>query len=353
MALSQIVDVERNVADIAGVRIRYKLGTAEFSIALSALYQLLLLNPQRRCAILSGLREWERFRRLTDTWAANTPCWAALGELGWEGCSDEDILISSCRMNPPTPARPRSASPAKPAPAEKPKPPAVAPPKPPQSKRRPPMRKSFELGSSSSLDQALPRPHGKGKGKQAQQKRREEPPSLEGDESPDPLLGEQVYVPYTTGVYPGDVTSVAPGAGGRVWVEHPGEKEMFRVERQLLYASHAAAVTHWKNQKATAAGKKAAKAKKKSNPKPDAHPPAEPAPKPSKPELKPEAKQAPQPEPKAAPQAALMEEDVPAHPSAKPAAQPPTQTRAQAADGGETQATAPLWDDPTGPSPEV
>ena len=48
------------------------------------------------------------------------------------------------------------------------------------------------------------------KGKQPQlQKRREEPPSLEGDESPDPLLGEQVYVPETDGVYPGVVTSVA------------------------------------------------------------------------------------------------------------------------------------------------
>ena len=53
------------------------------------------------------------------------------------------------------------------------------------------------------------RRHGKGKGKQPQQqKRREEPLFLEGDESPDPLLGEQVYVPYTDGVYPGVVTSV-------------------------------------------------------------------------------------------------------------------------------------------------
>ena len=184
MALSQVVDVEVNLADVAGVRIRYKLGTAEFSIALSALYQLLLLNPQRGCAILSGLREWECSRRPTDTWVANTPCWATLGELGWEGCSDEDILMSSCRMNPPTPASPRSAWPAKPAPAEKPKPPAAPPPpKPPQSKKRPPARKSFKSGSSSSSDEALHRPHGKGKGKQAQQKRREEPPSLEGDKA--------------------------------------------------------------------------------------------------------------------------------------------------------------------------
>ena len=232
MALSKVVNVEVNPADVPGARVRYKLGIAEFSIAMSALYQLLLLNPQRGCAILSGLREWERSRRLTDTWAANTPCWAALGELGWEGCSDKDILLSSCGMHPPIPASPRSASPAKPAPAEKPKPPAVAPPKPtPPKKTRPPKRKSFKSGSSLSSDQELPRPHAKGKGKQPrQQKRREEPPSLEGDESPDPLFGERVYVPYTDGVYPGVVTSVAAGRGGRVWVEHPGEKEMFRVE---------------------------------------------------------------------------------------------------------------------------
>ena len=208
--------MEVNPADVAGVRIRYKLGTADFSIALSAPYQLLLLNPQRGCAILSGLREWERFRRLTDPWAANTHCWAALGELGWEGCSNKDFLMSGCGMNPPTPASPRSASPAKPAPAEKPKPPAVAPPKPTQPKKTPqPKHKSFESSSSSLSDHALHRPHGKGKGKQPQQqKRREEPPSLEGDESPEPMLGEQVYVPYTDGVHPGVVTSVVGGAAG-------------------------------------------------------------------------------------------------------------------------------------------
>ena len=104
--------------------------------------------------------------------------------------------------------------------------------------------------------------------------RRQEPPSLEGDESPHPLLGEQLYVPYTNGVYPGVATSVVGGAGGRVWVEHPGEKEMFWVERHLLYAFDVAAVTHWEQQKAAAAGKKAANAKKKPNPKPDADPPA-------------------------------------------------------------------------------
>ena len=274
-----------------------------------------------------GLREWERSRRLTDTWAANTPCWASLGELGWEGCADEEIVLSSCGLSPPTPGSPRSTSPAKPPPlAEKPKTPVLPPPKPTQPKKPAEQkRKSFESGSSSSPDQAHPRGHGKGvKGKQPQQqKRREEPPSLEGDESLDPLLGEQVYVPYTDGVYPGVVTSVVGGARGRVWVEHPGEKEMFRVERHLLYASHAAAVTHWEQRKAAAAGKKAAKAKKKPNPKPDADPPAEPAPKPPKPEPKPEAKQAPKPKPKAAPEAAPTAVDGPAHPSVKPAAQPP------------------------------
>ena len=72
---SQVMDVEVN-PDVAGVRIRYRLGIAEFSIALSALYQPLLVNPQWGCSIytLSGLREWERSRRLADTWAANMPC---------------------------------------------------------------------------------------------------------------------------------------------------------------------------------------------------------------------------------------------------------------------------------------
>ena len=186
---------------------------------------------------------------------------------------------------PPPPPRqlPQHLPSKAPPPAEKPQPPAVPPPKPTQPKKPPPpKRKSFELGSSSSLDKAHPRGHGKGpKGKQPQQQKRcEEPPSLEGDESSDPLLGAQVYVPYTDGVDPGVVTSVAAGQGGRVWVEHPGEKEMFRVERHLLYASHCAAVTHWEQHKAAIAGKKAAKAKKKPNAKPDVDPPAEPPPKP-------------------------------------------------------------------------
>ena len=71
-----------NPSNVVGVRIRYRVGTAEFSIVVSAVYQLLLLNPQRGGSILSGLWEWERSHRLTDAWAANTPCWASLGELG-------------------------------------------------------------------------------------------------------------------------------------------------------------------------------------------------------------------------------------------------------------------------------
>ena len=66
--------MELNPTDVAGVRIRYQLGTAEISIALSALYHLLLLNPQRVCSILSGFRDWERSGRVIHTWLANTPC---------------------------------------------------------------------------------------------------------------------------------------------------------------------------------------------------------------------------------------------------------------------------------------
>ena len=125
--------MEVNPADVAGVRIRYQLGTAEVSITLSALYQLLLLNPQRGCSILSGFRERARSRHLTDTWAANTPCWASLGELGWEGCADEEIVLFSCVLSHPSLRSLRNASPTNPppSPATRETPPPCPPP--PQS----------------------------------------------------------------------------------------------------------------------------------------------------------------------------------------------------------------------------
>ena len=132
--------MEVNSADVAGVRIRYRLGTAEFSIAPSALYQLLLLNLQRGCAIMSGLQEWERSRCLTDTWAANTPCWASLGELGCEGCADEEILLSSCGLSPPNPRSPRSTSPAKPPPRPRNPNPLPFPPPNPRNPKSPLLR---------------------------------------------------------------------------------------------------------------------------------------------------------------------------------------------------------------------
>ena len=127
-----------------------------------------------------------------------------------------------------------------------------------------------------------------------------------------------------------------------MWVEHQLEREMFRVERHLLYASHAAVVTHWEQQKGTAAGKKAAKAKKKPNPKPDDDPPAEPAPNLAKPESTPEAKQAPQPKPEAPLEAALLGLEVREQPSAKPAAEPRAQTHPQAPDGSKPRPRPPF-----------
>ena len=104
---------------------------------------------------MSGLRGCERSCRLTNTWA---PRWVSLGELGWEGCADEEILLSKCGLNPPSP---RSASPAKPPPTPAPdkhKPPALPPPKSSKPKKPPTQkRKSFGSSSSSSSDEALPR----------------------------------------------------------------------------------------------------------------------------------------------------------------------------------------------------
>ena len=69
-------------------------------------------------------------------------------------------------------------------------------------------------------------------------------------------------------------------------MEYPGEKEMFAIERHVLYASHAAVVTHWEQHKA------AKKPKHKANAKPPVgvDPLAERAPKPTKPNPKPEPK---------------------------------------------------------------
>ena len=60
-------------------------------------------------------------------------------------------------------------------------------------------------------------------------------------------------------------------------MEHRGEKEIFRVDRHLLYASHASTATHWEQWKVAVAVRKAAKPKKKPNPKPGPDPPPRPA----------------------------------------------------------------------------
>ena len=95
--------MEVNTTNDAGVPIGYRLQVADYTIAPSAPYQVLLLNQQPGCFAFPGLRERERSRRLTDTWASNTPCCASPGELGWEACADEEILLSSCGLSPPMP----------------------------------------------------------------------------------------------------------------------------------------------------------------------------------------------------------------------------------------------------------
>ena len=144
-----------NPADVAGVRICYRLQTAEFTIALSALYQLLLLNPQRGCSILSGLREWERSWRLMDTWAANTPCWASVDELRWEGFANQEIVLSSCGLTPPpAPAAPPQQSPPlprNPNPPPSPPPPTHPNPKsPPRTSASPSNRAAAHRGTRHS-----------------------------------------------------------------------------------------------------------------------------------------------------------------------------------------------------------
>ena len=102
-----------------------------FFLALAAFLPTAAAFYCSQCSILSRLRERERSRRLTDTWAANTPCWVGLGELGWKGCADEEILLFSCGLSPPPPPEclPSKAPPPR---ANKPKPQALPPPPPTQ-----------------------------------------------------------------------------------------------------------------------------------------------------------------------------------------------------------------------------
>ena len=73
---------------------------------------------------------------------------------------------------------------------------------------------------------------------------------MEGNGAPNTLLVSKVFMPHTDGFYLGVLTSVV---GVCVWVEHPGDKEMFLVERHLWYAFHALTVSHREQQKALAA----------------------------------------------------------------------------------------------------
>ena len=65
-------------------------------------------------------------------------------------------------------------------------------------------RKTLKSSSSSLSDHTGTHRMGKEvKGEQQHQKWREEPPALERDAPPDPVLGAHVFVPNTNGVYPG------------------------------------------------------------------------------------------------------------------------------------------------------
>ena len=122
------MDVEVNPADVAAVRIRYR-GWAPPSSAspCQSCTSCCSATPNGDAPSCPGCESGSAFHRLRDTWAGNTPCLASLGELGWEGCADEEILLFSCGLSPPTPGSARSTSPATPPPAEKPKPPYLAP----------------------------------------------------------------------------------------------------------------------------------------------------------------------------------------------------------------------------------
>ena len=151
MALSQVMDVEANPADVAGVwhplpawhcRVKHH----PIRLVPAAAAQL----ATGACSIVSGLRDWTRSRRLMETWSANTPRWASLGELGWEGCADEEILLCSCGLNPLLPQQ-HLPSNQPPAPRN-----LNPPPYPPPPPANPPNPKNLLRRSASPWNRATP-----------------------------------------------------------------------------------------------------------------------------------------------------------------------------------------------------
>ena len=170
-----------------------------------------------------------------------------MGELGWEGCGDEEILLSSCGLSPPTPGSPRSTSPAKPPP-----PPPTNPnplPCPLRNPKSPPLPSASPSNWAAAHRRPKHTPVDMGRGwrgsSRSSKSGARNPPLWRGMSHLTPCLVNRCMCPTpmvsTRRLYP----RLWGGRGGRVWVDHPGEKEMFRVERPLLYASHTAAVTHW------------------------------------------------------------------------------------------------------------
>ena len=174
--------------------------------------------------------EWERSRRVTDTWAVNKPCWASMCEFGWEGFVGEEILLSSYGLKPPRACSLAPATLLPPLRNSNPPPPATHPKPTKLGKGAGGRRKILQSSRSSRWDHAVPHRKGKDvKGKhdqqQQQQKRREELPALEGDAARDLLLGAQVFVPYRGDVCRGVVTSVV--GGWDCWWHTQGKRRCF------------------------------------------------------------------------------------------------------------------------------
>ena len=128
-----------------GGRIRYKLGTAEFSIALSALYQLLLLDPKQGCAIPVRAAGVGALPPPDGHVGGQHPLLGGPGGVGVGGVFGRGHPDVQLRDEPPHPGQPPQRRPSKARPRRETQTPCRGPPRTAAKQEAPPVRMGQQL----------------------------------------------------------------------------------------------------------------------------------------------------------------------------------------------------------------
>ena len=130
-------------------------------------------------------------------------------------------LTATLALDPPAECAPEQS----PLPPRNPNP-LPWPPANPRKARRPPQRSASPSNRAAARRRTRRSPVPMGRGTESRRSKSDarSPPLCRRMSHLTPCFVSRCMCPTTDGVYPGVVTSVVAGAGGRVWVEHPGGK---------------------------------------------------------------------------------------------------------------------------------